>query len=75
MALHASEILQPLQLLNKEVEFGKKNWEKSMEFFTKRNNFAFFFVSNNITSEKIYKFRTFECLSESIICCIGEGKK
>ena len=24
MALHASEILQPLQLLNKEVEFGKK---------------------------------------------------
>ena len=45
-----------------------------MEFFTKRNNFAFFFVSN-ITSEKIYKFRTFECLSESIICCIGEGKK
>ena len=74
MALHASEILQPLQLLNKEVEFGKKNWEKSMEFTTMRNTFAFFFVSN-ITSEKIYKFRTFECLSESIICCIGEGKK
>ena len=52
MALHASEILQPLQLLKKEVEFGRKI----------ERNFAFVFVS----IEQIKKYTNSEHLS--VIC-------